>query len=127
MQDRILHNPRCSKSRETLALLRAHGVDLPVVEYLKTPPSVAELGELCTLLGVSPQALLRTKEAQFKALGLALDNGYTDEQWLAVLAEHPVLLERPIVVHRNRAALGHPPQNVLALLQGGGLIRHQRP
>lgn len=116
MQDRILHNPRCSKSRETLALLREHGVELPVVEYLKTPLSAAELGELCALLGVRPQALLRTKEAQFKTLGLSLDNGYSDAQWLAVLAGHPVLLERPIVVYRGRAAIGRPPENVLTLL-----------
>lgn len=116
MRDRILHNPRCSKSRETLQLLRDRGVDLPVVEYLQAPPTKAELAEICRLLGFRPLQLVRTKEALFAELGLSRDNGYSDAQWLAVLAEHPRLLERPIVVYRGRAALGRPPANVLALL-----------
>lgn len=116
MNDRILHNPRCRKSRETLALLKAHGIDLEVVEYLEHPPSKAELRELCRLLDVKPLQLVRTKEALFAELGLATGNGYGDEQWLDVLAQHPRLLERPIVVYRGKAVLGRPPENVLPLL-----------
>ncbi|MEC9364178.1 arsenate reductase (glutaredoxin) [Sinimarinibacterium flocculans] len=118
MRDGILHNPRCSKSRETLKLLRDRGVDLPVIEYLQTPPTKAELAEICRLLGVKPLQLVRTKEALFAELGLGKDNGYSDAQWLAVLAEHPKLLERPIVIHKGRAAIGRPPEQVLALFDG---------
>lgn len=116
MRDCILHNPRCSKSRETLKLLQDHGVELPVVEYLQQPLSKAQLRELCTLLGVKPLQIVRTKEALFGELGLSPDNGYSDAQWLDVLAGHPKLIERPIVVYRGKAAIGRPPENVLALL-----------
>jgi arsenate reductase len=117
MRDRILHNPRCSKSRETLKLLQDRDVDLPVVEYLLTPPTKTELAEICRLLGLKPLQLVRTKEALFVELGLSKDNGYSDAQWLAVLAEHPKLLERPIVIYQGRAAIGRPPEQVLTLLQ----------
>ena len=116
MRDLILHNPRCSKSRETLKLLQDHGVKIPVLEYLEHPPSKSELRELCRLLGVKPLQIVRTKEALFAELGLSKDNGYSDEQWLDVLAGHPKLIERPIVVYRGKAALGRPPEQVLALL-----------
>lgn len=116
MRDCILHNPRCSKSRETLKLLQDHGLDLPVIEYLQQPLSKAELRELCRLLGVPPLAIVRTKEALFGELGLSKDNGYRDEQWLDVLSSHPKLLERPIVVYRGKAAVGRPPEAVLSLL-----------
>lgn len=116
MRDCILHNPRCSKSRETLKLLRDHGVDLPVVEYLQQPLSKAELRELCGLLGTKPLEIVRVKEELFAELGLSKDNGYSDTQWLDVLASHPKLMERPIVVYRNRAAVGRPPERVLDLL-----------
>lgn len=116
MRDLILHNPRCSKSRETLKLLQDRGVELAVVEYLQQPLPKAALRELCALLGVKPLQLVRTKEDLFAELGLSKDNGYGDEQWLDVLAHHPKLLERPIVVYRGKAALGRPPEQVLALL-----------
>lgn len=116
MRDCILHNPRCSKSRETLQLLRDRGVELPVVEYLQQPLTKVELREVCALLGIKPLQLVRAKEALFAELGLSPDNGYTDAQWLDVLAQHPKLMERPIVVRKNKAALGRPPENVLALL-----------
>ncbi len=116
MKDCILHNPRCSKSRETLKLLQDRGLSLPVVEYLQTPPTPAELVEICRLLGVRPLQLVRTKEALFAELGLSRDNGYSDAQWIDVLAQHPKLLERPIVVYRGRAAVGRPPEQVLDLL-----------
>jgi arsenate reductase len=116
MKDQILHNPRCSKSREALQLLRDRGVELPVVEYLQHPLKQAELRELCWLLDVPPLAIVRTGEALFKQLGLKPRNGYSDDQWLDVLAEHPQLMERPIVVYRGRAAVGRPPEQVLKLL-----------
>ncbi|WP_028080988.1 arsenate reductase (glutaredoxin) [Solimonas soli] len=116
MKDAILHNPRCSKSREALKLLRERGIELPVLEYLQQPLSKHELRELCALLGVKPLELVRTKEELFGELGLAKDNGYSDAQWLDVLASHPKLLERPIVVYRGRAAVGRPPEKVLDLL-----------
>lgn len=116
MRDRILHNPRCSKSRETLKLLQERGVELPVIEYLQMPPTKAELIEICRLLGVAPLRLVRTQEALFAELGLSKDNGYSDAQWIDVLVAHPKLLERPIVVYKGRAAIGRPPEQVLALL-----------
>nr|WP_245732410.1 arsenate reductase (glutaredoxin) [Solimonas aquatica] len=111
-----MHNPRCSKSRQTLQLLREHGVTLPVIEYLQQPLSKAQLRELCTLLGLKPLDLIRSKEDLFGELGLSRDNGYSDAQWLDVLASHPKLMERPVVVYRGKAALGRPPENVLKLL-----------
>lgn len=116
LKDQILHNPRCSKSREALQLLQDRGIELPVVEYLKKPLKQAELRELCWLLDVPPLAIVRTGEALFKQLGLKPKNGFSDEQWLDVLAEHPSLMERPIVVYHGKAALGRPPENVLKLL-----------
>lgn len=116
MHDCILHNPRCSKSRETLKLLQSKGVELPIIEYLQQPLSKPELRELCRLLGAAPLTIVRTKEDLFSELGLSRDNGYSDEQWLDVLAGHPKLLERPIVLYRGKAAVGRPPEAVLALL-----------
>jgi len=116
MRDCILHNPRCSKSREALKLLLSHSADLPVVEYLQQPLSKSELRELCQLLDAPPLTVVRVKEELFGELGLSKDNGYSDEQWLDVLASHPKLLERPIVVYRGKAAVGRPPEAVLALL-----------
>ena len=116
MKDAILHNPRCSKSREALKLLRDNGVELPVVEYLQQPLSKNELRDLCKLLGVKPLDIVRTKEELFGELGLAKDNGYSDAQWLDVLASHPKLMERPIVVYHGKAVIGRPPEKILDLL-----------
>jgi arsenate reductase (glutaredoxin) len=109
----LYHNPRCSKSRDALALLREAGVEPTVVEYLKQPLSQGRLQEVATLLGVRPRALVRTKEALFESLRLDLDD---DAAVLAALASHPELLERPIVVRDGRAAIGRPPENVRTLL-----------
>ena len=114
--NKILHNPRCSKSRQTLVLLEQHGAQVDVVEYLHTPPTAAELTELVQLLGVAPLQIVRTTEALFSELGLSQDNGYSDAQWIEVLAQHPRLIERPIVVYNGKAVIGRPPENVLALL-----------
>ena len=113
----IYHNPRCSKSRKTLELLRDRGVDLEIVEYLKVPPSPSALAALCEKLGLRPLEICRTKEKLFKELGLAAGDDRPDAEWLRILSENPSLIERPIVVYRGRAALGRPPENVLAILE----------
>jgi arsenate reductase len=112
----IYHNPKCAKSRATLKLLRDHGVEPVVVEYLKTPPNRAELASLVKLLGIEPRALLRTKEAEYKQAGLA-NPKLSDAAILQAMVRHPKLIERPIVVANRRAALGRPPENVLKLLK----------
>jgi arsenate reductase len=112
---RIYHNPRCTKSRETLALLREHELEPEIVEYLKDPPSAAELEQLIDKLGIEPHALLRTKEAPYAELGLSKQS--TRAQIVQAIVQHPVLLERPIVVVGKRAAIGRPPENVLPLLR----------
>ncbi|CAI8827418.1 arsenate reductase (glutaredoxin) [Methylococcus capsulatus] len=111
----IYHNPRCSKSRETLKLLQQRGIEPVIVEYLKTPPDAASLRELVRLLGISPRQLLRKGEAPYKELGLA-NPELDDETLIEAMASHPVLIERPIVVANGKAALGRPPENVLAIL-----------
>ncbi len=111
----IYHNPRCSKSRQTLALLQERGLDVAIVEYLKDPPDAATLRALMKALNKAPREVLRRTEGAFSELGLAahLDD---DEAVIAALAAHPILLERPIVVVGDRAAIGRPPENVLSLL-----------
>ena len=112
----IYHNPRCSKSRQTLALLRENGVEPAVVEYLKEPPSVGELVEICSKLGKEPLEWVRTGESIFKELGLSRKDERSREEWLEILVENPILIERPIVVRGGEAVLGRPPENVLELL-----------
>ena len=111
----IYHNPACSKSRETLALIREHGIEPRIVEYLKTPPTRATLRNLIQHLQLRAEDLVRREEAEFKEhfAGKKLD----EEGWLKALAEHPKLIQRPIVVRGARAALGRPPANVLKLLE----------
>jgi arsenate reductase (glutaredoxin) len=110
----LFHNPRCSKSRQTLALLEAQGIHPNVVRYLDTPPSADELRALLKKLGMSARQLLRTGEEDYKTLNLA-DSTLTEQALIAAMAEHPKLIERPIVVHGNKAALGRPPEAVLGL------------
>jgi arsenate reductase len=109
----IYHNPRCNTSRQTLALLEKKGVKPRIVEYLKTPPTAAELKQLLAKLGLSPRELLRKKEA--KEAGLDKSE-LSDTQLIAGMAKHPIAIERPIVVKGNRAALGRPPEAVLKIL-----------
>ncbi len=111
----IYHNPRCSKSRQTLALLEENGISPEVVLYLETPLNAAELGELLGRLGIAPRQLLRKGEADYKALGLS-DDSLADDKLVEAMGSHPKLIERPIVVHGDRAVLGRPPENVLELL-----------
>lgn len=111
----IYHNPKCSKSRETLALLEAQGIKPRVVEYLKTPPGAAELDRILQLLDLEPRALMRKNEAEYRDLGLA-DAKLTRAQWIKVMVDNPRLIERPIVLANGKAALGRPPANVLKIL-----------
>lgn len=111
----IYHNPRCSKSRQTLKLLQERGIEPTVVEYLETPPSVTELKRILHLLGMTPRELVRTKEAVYAAAGLD-DRSVDDDALLQAMVANPILIERPIVVAGNRAAIGRPPENVLSIL-----------
>lgn len=112
----IYHNPRCSKSRQTLALLEEKGVEPEVVLYLETPPDAATLRDLLARLGKSPRELMRKGEAAYKENGLA-DPALSDEELIEAMVRHPKLIERPIVVNGERAALGRPPENVLDILR----------
>jgi len=109
----LIHNPRCSKSRATLALLETRGVAFEVRPYLDEPLSRAELDELRVRLGRSPSQWVRSKEARFAEAGLSEESG--DEALLDAMARHPELLERPIVVRGRRAEIGRPPERVLEL------------
>lgn len=110
----IYHNPRCSKSRETLALLRDRGVEPTIVKYLDDPPGQKRILELIDMLGIAPAALLRKKEKQYQELGLS--EGSSKTAVAQAIAAHPVLLERPIVVHGGKARIGRPPEKVLEIL-----------
>lgn len=115
MQVTIYHNPRCSKSRQTLKMLREHGVDPDVVEYLKTPPSVEEIDRIIELLGIEPRQLMRSGESEYKAYHLD-DPDLSRDALIAALVRHPVLMQRPIVVAGDRARIGRPPEAVLEIL-----------
>lgn len=110
---RIYHNNRCSKSRATLALLE--GREVEVVNYLDTPPDAAELEQLLKLLGIPARQLLRSGEDIYRELGLA-DPSLDDDALIAAMVAHPILIERPIVVANGKAAIGRPPEAVLAIL-----------
>jgi arsenate reductase len=114
MKAKIYHNPRCSKSRATLRLLEEHGVDVEIVEYLQTPPSADDIRGLLEKLGIPAAGLLRRGEGAFKASGLGPDSPADD--LIALMAEEPIVIERPIVVVGKRARIGRPPESVLELL-----------
>lgn len=110
----VYHNPKCSKSRETLALIQASGITARVVEYLKTPPSEAELTAIVRKLGIAPAELVRTGERVFheKYSGKIL----SDAEWIKALVADPILMQRPIVVRGDAAVIGRPPENAKRLL-----------
>lgn len=113
----IYHNPRCSKSRETLALLRAQGIEPQIILYLETPPDIATLTTLLQQLGMSSaRQLMRIKEDEYIALGLH-DVQIGEQQLMRAMASRPTLIERPIVVANGQARIGRPPQKVLEILQ----------
>ena len=112
----IYHNPRCSKSRETLALLKDNGVEPTVVEYLKETPDEAILAALIEKLGITPRELLRKKEAEFKEHNLG-DASVSDADIIRAMEVSPKLIERPIVVNGDKARLGRPPEQVLEIIR----------
>jgi len=112
----IYHNPRCSKSRETLQLLQEQGIEPEVVEYLKDPPNKGQLKQILKMLGLEPRELMRQKEPEYEALGLD-DPALSREQLVEAMVAHPQLIERPIVVSGHCAVIGRPPQRVLEIIQ----------
>ncbi len=110
----IWHNPRCSKSRQTLALLQENGHEPEVVEYLKTAPSKAEILQTLVKLEISAHDLMRRGEAIYKELGLSKETG--DKALVQAMHENPILIERPIVFASDKAAIGRPPESVLDIL-----------
>jgi arsenate reductase len=114
MTDLFLHNPRCSKSRAALDLVRDAGVELPIREYLRDPLTLDELRRIVGLLGVRPIEIVRRGEAEFAALGLGEET--PDEEVLRAMVEHPILIERPIVVRGGRAVVGRPAEAVREIL-----------
>jgi arsenate reductase len=111
----IYHNPECSKSREALALLRGRGIEPRVVAYLETPPDAGTLDRILRLLGMEPKDLMRKKEEVYGRLGIDA-RPWGREALIRLMVENPILIERPIVVKGDRAALGRPPENVLKAL-----------
>jgi len=115
MPVRIYHNPQCSKSRATLDLLRRHGEEPEIVEYLRMPPDASTLADILSMLGITARELLRRGEKEYR--DLRLDNpDLTDAQLIAAMVDHPRLIERPIVVANGSARIGRPPEQVLDLL-----------
>ncbi len=111
----IYHNPRCSKSRQALELIRQNSINPEVVLYLQTALDRAQILELLDKLGMGPRQLLRSNEAEFRELGLA-DNSLGDDQLIDAMVSHPKLIQRPIVVNGDRAVIGRPPEAVLDIL-----------
>ena len=109
----IYHNPRCSKSRQTLALIEAAGVTPKIIEYLDTSLDVAAIQSICAMLGVTPREMTRTKESVYIENNLG---DASDRELIEAMASHPILIERPIVVRGDRAVIGRPPENVDQLL-----------
>jgi len=112
---KIYHNPRCSKSRQTLALIEQAGIDPEIVDYLNNPPTAGELDAILKMLDIEPQQLMRTKESIYKELGLR-EKSLSRDEAIDVMVENPKLIERPIVVKGKKAVLGRPPENVQRLL-----------
>ena len=111
----IYHNPQCSKSRQSLQLLRDQGINPTVIQYIDTPPDMKTLKELLTLLNLKPIELVRQKEALFSELRLA-EKRDNDQAILQAMLDHPKLIERPIIIHNGKATIGRPPKKVLDLL-----------
>lgn len=115
MSTTIYHNPRCSKSRQALELIRNNGEEPTIIEYLKTPPTREQLKETLRLLGIGPRDLLRRGEDEYAALNL--DNPQlSDEAIIDAMLAHPKLIERPIIIHDGKAIIGRPPEKVLEIL-----------
>jgi len=111
----IYHNPRCSKSRQTLEILNAQNVDVEIIEYLKTSPDAKTLKQILSYLNIPARELLRKGESAYKKAGLD-DTSLSEDDVIAAMVEHPILIERPVVVNNGKAAIGRPPESVLDIL-----------
>ena len=111
----IYHNPRCSKSRQTLQLIQEQGIEPVIIKYLETPPSAEEIRIILTKLAIEPRALLRKNEADYKTAGLS-DTSLDNDTVINAMVNYPKLIERPIVLANKQAAIGRPPENVLTIL-----------
>ena len=114
MSIKIYHNPRCSKSRATLALLQEQGIEPEIIEYLKTPPGEAELDQILTMLGKEPADLMRRGEQEYK--DHIQGNTLSRAETIALMVAYPKMIERPVVVNGDKAAVGRPPESVLSIL-----------
>lgn len=106
------HNPRCRKSREGLELLKKMDLDFEIIEYLQSPPSEDEVTNILNQLEMKPLSLMRTQERIFKELNLSKKDEKTDEEWIRIMVENPILIERPIFMYNGKVALGRPPDNL---------------
>ena len=111
----IFHNPRCSKSRQTLSLIQEKNIDINIIEYLKTPPDISQLRQILKQLGYEPRQLMRKSEQIYKDLDLGNENK-TAEDLIIAMTQHPILIERPIVLSGEKAVIGRPPESVLTIL-----------
>ena len=116
MKATIYHNPRCSKSRNTLKILKEQGLEVNEIRYLEKPPTKSELQKICQQLGVAPLNIVRTGETLFKELELSTKENKKDDEWLSILIANPKLIERPIVQIGEKAIIGRPPENVLKII-----------
>ena len=112
---KIYHNPRCSKSRQTLALIQEKGIEPTIINYLDTPPSVQELTTVLELLNLEPQDLMRKKEAEYKEAGLN-DTNLSKLDQIKLMTQFPKVIERPVVLANGKAAIGRPPESVLDII-----------
>ena len=112
----IYHNPRCSKSRATLAILQERGIEPQVIAYLETPPSKTELRQVLKQLGLTPPDIIRFNEQVAKQAGLTPNDERSENEWLELMVANPILIERPIVIHDGQARIGRPPESVLEIL-----------
>ena len=111
----IYHNPRCSKSRQTLEILKGQNIDIEIIEYLKSSPDAETLKQILTYLNIPARELLRKGESAYKESGLD-DTNLSEDELIAAMVEPPILIERPVVVNNGKAAIGRPPESVLAIL-----------
>lgn len=115
MAIKIFHNPRCTKSRQTLSLIEEKGIEPEIIEYLKEPPSKEQLKQILSMLNMTPRQLMRTKEKEYREKGL--DNPQlTEDQLIDAMINTPKLIERPIVICEGKAAIGRPPEKILEIL-----------
>ena len=113
----IYHNPKCSKCRATLEIFNSKGVEPKIIDYLKNPPTKDKLKEIINKLKIRPSELVRFKEGKAIEMGIFAEDNLTHDQWLNIMTENPVLIERPIVISEKGAVIGRPPENVLALFE----------